>query len=270
MQFIYTTDLHGDKNKYNKILSYALDNNITLVHLGADLLPKSPDILTAQKKFIKLFFRNFSLTAKEYGITLLSCFGNDDIYTRKKYYKKYASLLDEAPYVLNDFIFKAYPYVCDYPFGLKTACKLDFRGWSRPFCSNPVDVTEKGIEHIQDLDQWFSNRSTIEEDLKDISATPNLIMLCHMPPKGLGLDVCYNEKKVGSHSVFEWIKREQPFLTLHGHIHESYEVTGIWKQNVGKTLVVQPGQCGFSTNKIRFVEFDLESNHVKSATLVEI
>jgi Icc-related predicted phosphoesterase len=91
-----------------------------------------------------------------------------------------------------------------------------------------------------------------------------------MPPKGLSLDVCYNEEKVGSHSVFEWIKREQPLLTLHGHIHESYDVTSVWKRNVGKTLVVQPGQYGFSTNKVRFVKFDLESNRVKSATLVEI
>jgi len=268
MKFIYTTDLHGDQNQYNKILSYALEHKIKIINLGADLLPKSPDILKAQKKFVKGFLKGYFSTAAEKGITLLCSFGNDDVYTRKKYFKKYGTLLDEQLFQIDGFVFKSYPFVCDYPFGLKTACKLDYRGWQRPQCSNPVDVTEKGIEHIEDLDQWFHNRTTIEEDLQTITNVSNAIYLCHMPPSDLQLDVCYNKRRVGSNSILEWIKREQPLITLHGHIHESYTMTGVWKQNVGKTLVIQPGQCSYSSSKVRFVEIEIESDITTS--LIEI
>ena len=41
---------------------------------------------------------------------------------------------------------------------------------------------------------------------------------------------------VGSSSVRKLIEREQPVLSLHGHIHESRATT-----NIGKTVAVNPG-----------------------------
>jgi uncharacterized protein len=277
MVFIYATDLHGNEKKYNDILSYALENEIKLIHLGADILPKGKDILSIQKFFVKGFLRDFYKRAQDRNIRLLTLFGNDDIITRKKYFKKYGSLLDENPVEIEGMIFKAYPYVCDYPFPLKTICKLDYIGWERPECSWATDVTENGFKDIENIDTYLASKTTIQDDLKNEKVlSNNVIMTMHMPPSNLDLDVCgtyfapINEfiklKFVGSKSIYNWIEQEKPLLTLHGHIHESYNITGVWKRKIGETLVVQPGQM----SKTRFVVFKVKPGKVVSSKLVEV
>lgn len=283
MLFIYATDLHGIEKKYNDILNYALDNKIKLIHLGSDFLPKGYDILGIQKKFINKFLKKFYEKATQNGIKILVFFGNDDIYSRKKYFRKFGSLLDENPEEIEGVLFKAYPYVCDYPFPLKTACKLDYRGWERPFCKRSVDFSEEGFVEINDIDDYLRKKTTIEEDLqKEIVTHPRTVYAMHMPPSNLGLDVCgrllrdktYDSlNPVGSVSIYKWIEKEQPLLTLHGHIHESYSITGVWKKQLGKTLVVQPGQiypCIYTpVPKTSFVLFEINKHDV-SSTLIEI
>jgi len=53
-----------------------------------------------------------------------------------------------------------------------------------------------------------------------------------------------NGDKVGSNAIHAFIKAKQPLLTLHGHIHESPDVSGKWFSKLGKTLCTQPGQYG--------------------------
>jgi len=298
MKFIYTTDLHGQKNKFNDILSYAIDNKIKIVHLGGDLLPKPRKIsvadalyftftyqndirhlkrfeklynpLEVQRTFVNGFLKGYYREALKAGIKLLSFFGNDDYYSLKKNFKKYGILLDEQFAELEGYLFKAYPFVCDYPFALKTACKLDYRGWERPFSKRAVDEQKE----IINLDEYFNKKTTIEEDLKkEIILSNNLIMSCHMPPKDVKLDVCGRKlesgkfdkiQTIGSKSVYNWICREQPLLMLCGHVHENYEITGLWKTHIGKTLVVQPGQ----SFKTRFVLFEIRKEI--ESTLIEI
>jgi Icc-related predicted phosphoesterase len=270
MIFLYSTDLHGSEQKFNDILSFAIEHQINLIHLGSDLLPKGSDILSIQKKFINGFLKTWYEKCYKNGIEVLAFFGNDDLYSRKKYFKKFATLLDEQPREIEGYSFKAYPYVCDYPFALKTACKLDYRTWQKPYVDYGVDVDEKGIVRIEDLDEYFSQKSTIEEDLKKISVlSTKEIIACHMPPWSVDLDVCGRMllnggfdhiKRVGSKSIFDWILKEQPLICLCGHIHESYNVTNVWKTHIGKTLVVQPGQMF----KTRFIVFEVEELLIKT------
>lgn len=255
MKFIYATDLHGNIAKYETIYNLACDLNIKLIHLGADLLPKGPSILTIQKKFVCEYLKKFYNKCKQADIQVLAFFGNDDIYTRKKYFTEYADLLDEKPVVIDDYLFKAYPYVPDYPFGLKTACKLDYKGWlAEPWNGKPIDIDEQGFYTINNLEKYFSNKGTIDEDLRKITANKQTIMAIHSPPQGLGLDVCMDGRRVGSKSVTEWIEREQPLILLAGHLHESYHVTCQWHGYIGDTLVIQPGQL----NKTNLVIIDID------------
>lgn len=244
MRFLYTTDLHGDVVKYNDVLSYAVRNDIKIVHLGADLLPKGSGILSEQKKFVKGFLKDYYADAAEEGITLLAFWGNDDLYTRKKYFLEYASLLDENPVEIHGFRFIAYPYVPDYPFGLKTGCKLDSPGWEIPerYISTPVEIGEKGFQEIKDVAGYFKQKGTIEEDLAEIDGGVGVIAAIHCPPTKLGLDVCYGHRRVGSRAVYNWIEQKQPRVVLCGHIHESPKVSGMWRAQIGKSVVVQPGQ----------------------------
>jgi len=90
-------------------------------------------------------------------------------------------------------------------------------------------------------------------------------MAIHQPPYGLDLDVCVGEKRVGSKAVYDWIRAKKMPLVLCGHIHENYEVTGIWKRELNKTLVIQPGQ---SCMKTTIVIIDM--NRQINAKLIEI
>jgi Icc-related predicted phosphoesterase len=251
VKFIYATDLHGDTRKYDAILKYAMSHDIKYIHIGADILPKGTGILKTQKRFVQGFLKDFYKRCEEEGIRVLAMFGNDDIYTRKKYFKKYGKLLDDKPELIEGYTFTGYPYVPDYPFGLVTACKYDYTGWEpEPYFGRKVDVDDTGFVDIPDPLTYFNYKGTIKEDLDNISADMSTVIAIHCPPCSLGMDICLNGKKVGSKSIYEWIEKEQPRLVLSGHIHESRHMSGTWKAEIGASVVLQPGQFGSSTNAV--------------------
>ena len=251
MQFLYTTDLHGDPSRYDAIYKFAIENELKLIHLGADILPKGDGMLETQKKFIKKYLKDFYDKCSVAGIKVLTMFGNDDIYSRKKYFMSYGSLIDEVPETYEGLKFNGYPYVPDYPFGLVTACKYDHDGWvPELYLGKKVDVGAKGFYMIEDKIKYFKDKGTIEDDLKKFHADHETVTAIHCPPHALNMDVCLNGKRVGSKAVYDWIEREQPRLVLCGHIHESRLMTGTWKAKIGKTMVLQPGQMGSKTSAV--------------------
>jgi Icc-related predicted phosphoesterase len=278
IQFLYGTDFHGNITKYETILKYALENNISLIHLGADILPKGSSIMEIQKKFVRGYLKDFYNRCKEHNITVLAMWGNDDLYTRKKYFRKYATLLDETPYVIDNHTFKGYGYVPDYPFLLKSACKYDSLDWVKPEADfgPPKEVGDNGFIIIGNVPEYFKNKGTIKEDLDKLSCGPQDIWAIHSPPCGIELDVCqpkknaiqllsnigavtifpcHGNRRVGSKSVYEFIEKNQPLIVLSGHVHENYYLTKTWKGYIGKTLVIQPGQSDIKTSLVR-IEID--------------
>lgn len=245
MKILYATDLHGSIPRYDAILRTAMENGVDVLHIGADLLPKGQDIYYQQKKFITGYLKDFFKQCSYLDLPVLSFFGNDDLYALKGHYKKYSTLLDETSFSKDGFEFKAYPYVQDYPFSLKTACKLDHEGWACPeeYLGPPVDYDEHGPIKIPDIKDHFLKKGTIENDLRKISADKKTIMAIHQPPWGLDLDVCIGGKRVGSKAVYDWADINQPLICLCGHIHESFYVTKVWKNKINNTTVIQPGQC---------------------------
>jgi len=263
MQILYATDLHGNIQKYDDVLCFAVEHGIKLIHLGGDILPKGSGILENQKKFINGYLKVFYDNCRNQGIDVLAFFGNDDIYSRKKYFRQHATLLDEFPFEKDGYTFKAYPYVQDYPFGLKSACKLDNPAWElkEPYISSPVDCGLTGnLEIIPDIQKYFAEKGSIQEDLDNLHVDKKTIMAIHQPPWALNLDVCIGGRRVGSEAVFNWIKKEQPLAVLCGHIHENFSVTGTWTANVGRTLVIQPGQ---KEDQTTLVILDVEGNNIK-------
>jgi len=86
---------------------------------------------------------------------------------------------------------------------------------------------------------------TIEGELNRLVRPKDMaksIYVIHTPSHRWGLDRCYGGAEVGSRAVYNFLKKHQPRLALHGHIHESPEVTGRWYAKLGRTIVIPPGQ----------------------------
>jgi Icc-related predicted phosphoesterase len=124
---------------------------------------------------------------------------------------------------------------------------------------------------------WHTEREYSEEELGNrisemLDAVPSgrrTAVNFHCPPYGSGLDVAPELDEnlrqvirggrpsvipVGSKAVREAIKRYQPVVGLHGHIHESHGA-----QKIGATLCLNPGS-DYSHDVLRGALVDLADN----------
>ena len=112
-----------------------------------------------------------------------------------------------------------------------------------------------------DLEDWFSYAQTLptmEDELSRLVQPTDMshaIYAIHMPPANMGLDKCAHGLEVGSEAVYQFLQREQPRLSLHGHIHESPACSEKWWGKIGDTLCIQPGQL----DALSYVSIDLDS-----------
>jgi Icc-related predicted phosphoesterase len=84
----------------------------------------------------------------------------------------------------------------------------------------------------------------------------------HSPPFGTKLDLIQGGKSAGSRSIKTFVEGNQPLLTLHGHIHESPEISGTYIDRIGETICINPGQSactGLDSIKLHAVTFEVEN-----------
>jgi Icc-related predicted phosphoesterase len=77
----------------------------------------------------------------------------------------------------------------------------------------------------------------------------------HAPPFQTNLDVLYDGRPVGSRAIRQFIEKNRPHLTLHGHIHEAPSRSGSHWVKIGNTVCINPGQ---TTDELHAVMFKLE------------
>jgi len=116
--------------------------------------------------------------------------------------------------------------------------------------------TVKGILSVNK-----KGETTIEDDLKTLVKRTNprkTIFVIHAPPWNTRLDMVYPDgAHIGSKAVKEFIEREQPLLTLHGHAHESFEISGQFKEVIDKTISINPvSEYQIKEGKLNAVIFD--------------
>ena len=114
-----------------------------------------------------------------------------------------------------------------------------------------------GWKEIENWVAYAKTLPTIKDEMENLVRPKDMtkaVYVIHMPPARLGLDKCSNGDEVGSKAIFKFIEKNQPLLTLHGHIHESPRMTGKWFAEVGRTVCIQPGQLG----ELAYVVIDLE------------
>lgn len=168
------------------------------------------------------------------------------------------SKLKFGPYTIY-----GYPYVPPTPFLLKDWEKYDVSRFVDPGC---VDPNQGFRTVVPDYDPEYS---TIEKDLNMLSGTEDMtraIFLFHTPPYQSLLDrAALDGHKfehvpldvhVGSIAVQRFIAERQPWITLHGHIHESARLTGAWKQQTGRTFSYSAAHDG---PELAIVKFQIDN-----------
>jgi len=271
---MFVSDLHGKIGRYNKLFRTIEKEKPDGVFLGGDLLPCGFGINKDIDKFLQEVYLSKILKLKRSGIEtrFFTILGNDDP-------RIYESLLINAEkYNLIEYIHNhtisfdnlfvtGYSYVPPTPFRLKD--------WEKYDVSQYVDVgatsPEKGIRTI-DVSEDKMRYSTINEDLKELAKkapVEKTIFLFHSPPYNSNLDRADLDDKMVDHAPFDvhigsiaiqrFIKKKQPLLTLHGHVHESTRITGYWKEKIGKTYSFNAAHDGSELALVRFRTDDLEN-----------
>lgn len=268
MKIIYTTDLHGDTDKYRQLEEVALDFEADVVVNGGDLLPYGD--ATAQKLFIINQLASHVCKFADNNIHYLAQLGNDDRRVCDRSFDamcrniKYAHNLEQRCVTINNEIdFVGMNYVIDYPFRLKDRCRLDKAGNEIGLQYGTGLLSMDNESEYYEIDDWaryISNLRSIEDDLKLLPKPErDAIYVFHQPPAEMGLDVCYGERKVGSQAILEFLTMCDAKYSLHGHIHESPDVSDIWKARLGNTECIQPGQL----TGLTYVTIDTESGEVE-------
>jgi len=237
-------------------------------------------MVLAQRLFVEEYLSLYFERIQVHGISYYGMFGNDDC---QSVLPSWQALIEEHDNIydltddwlpLNDsLVMGGCNHIPDPPFGLKDWCVLDSDEFICPVqdCI-PVQSKQEGFRQIEDIEEFFRNRPTLEGILQGISdkldSFEKAIVVCHAPPASLGLGNIGSGLDVGSQAVHKWIETTQPLLTLHGHIHESPEVTGIHTAQLGQTTVHQPGQQRYRGQLVYSV-ISIESGSVEIERVVQ-
>lgn len=234
---VYATDIHGDINRYERLFELGEGRNVKAVIIGGDIAPflnAVGEIAMHQREFLEFYLipklREFRKKAKKDVFLIM---GNDDFSINLKLLEKaekdgLLKLLNQKSYKLGEKFIAGYSFVNESPFLLK---------------------------------DWEKKEKTMTKDLEKLamkSDPKKTVYVMHAPPLGTSLDVIHSGEHVGSSAFREFIRKNQPYLTLHGHIHESPEMTGNWKDAIGSTVCVNPGD----ENILVFDMNNLEEMHV--------
>ena len=279
MKLLYTSDLHGETHLYQELLELSIASSAEIIALGGDLLPSFPpskryeEMIPNQKMFVDEFLLPFlkkifqSTSVRQ--IFLIP--GNWDLGYLCLFREPIEGIIDLSQKIhrlRNGYELIGYPYVPPTPFRPKDYEKTDDPEAPWPPQKNPsyIRASEQSDRLLSiDPQTYLRERGTIREDLNRLAKPMNYkraIYIMHSPPLGTKLDLIQGGNPAGSRSIKVFIEEHQPYLTLHGHIHESPELSGAYLDRIGETFSINPGQFALSSRdstKLHAVTFEVEA-----------
>jgi Icc-related predicted phosphoesterase len=262
-EWFYTSDLHGQSALYEQLMAIIAAHRPAAAIIGGDLAPHSggADGIERQRVFLEGFLVEFARRVREAsaGTTLMLMMGNDDWAANHACLERHDGALWR---LLHDRV------VSDL------ACPVAGLSWV-PITPNALKDWERwddgGPESPVRLEGWTSRggsrepihvdperrEPTIAAALDDLGArapASDTVFVLHSPPHGTCCDMISATIHVGSRAIRRFAEHHEPPLVLSGHIHESPRVSGSWRDTIGATCVVNPGQ--FGTQRLCGVWFD--------------
>ncbi len=268
----FVSDLHGQLNRYQKLFIEIERQKPEAVFLGGDLLPSA--YLKEQQYddfFQEVIYKGFKnlqqIMQKDYPAVFL-ILGNDD--SRMQEFR-FIQAENEGlwHYIhMKKIKFKSwtvygYSYIPPTPFLYKDWERYDVSRYVDPGCVHPTEG-HRFFDTKEDIEFC-----SIKKDLEKLCAADDLsraILLFHSPPyktlldraalDGVFVEHVPLDVHVGSIAIKECIEERKPFLSLHGHIHESSAITGEWKDKINKTIAFN---AAIAENMLSIIIFDLEN-----------
>ncbi len=273
----FVSDIHGKIDRYEKLFNEIKKERPDIVFLGGDLLPsiaafnELSDIQTkdfVDEYLVKEFLDLKADIGDDYPEVYL-IMGNDDPRKEEISFME-AENLGVWKYIHNrkvsyeGYQIYGYAYIPPSPFLLKDWERYDVSRFVDVGCISPTEGYR--TYPVSDHEQEYS---TIKNDLEKLTAEKDLsnsIFLFHSPPyqtkldraalDGQMIDHAPVDVHVGSIAIKRFIDEKQPFITLHGHIHESSSITGYWKQRIGKTHLFSAAD---HKPDLAIIKFDFEN-----------
>jgi Icc-related predicted phosphoesterase len=273
---IFVSDIHGNIPRFQRLFKIIRNETPDSVFLGGDLLPLQSVNHNTIEEFIETtIFSEIKNIQNEVDkkIRFFIIMGNDDPRIYEQLFIN-ADKSDFLDYIHQKTISYKKTYITGYSYVPPTPFQL--KDWERYDVSQYIDVgavsPEQGIRTINvPLDEI--KYSTIAEDLEKLSKQNpyrKTIYLFHSPPyhscldradlQGKKVDHAPMDVHVGSIAIQRFIKTHQPLLTLHGHVHESVHITGLWKEKIGRTYSFTAAHDGPELAVVRF-----DTNHLENA-----
>lgn len=255
-------DIHGNIIQYEKIKQLVVERGVSFVFLCGDILPKTGGTWTPENKirtiqmqadFINDYFIQY-LTDLGRVAQVYAIFGNDD-------FKSNYHLLGEAdipgvafldgevaklPIENQDIFVAGYPYVGMTPFLHK-----DWERWDSVPGDTPHELYRTdgyisiGDRHV--AVERANESLTIRDDLARLATLSDprrTIYVFHEAPYDTPLDQIAPDNKyikddllhIGSVAMRDFIEQQQPLVTMHGHIHETFAESGDYTWRSGQSL----------------------------------
>jgi Icc-related predicted phosphoesterase len=271
--WFFVSDLHGQVQRYHKLLQAIQEQRPAVVLLGGDLLPVggvSSGVSGLEGgSFLRDFVQpGFSRLKSELGEAYPSVFlilGNDDPRSEE------ANLAPGQALGLWTYIHKRWAEVgeirlCGYacvpptPFLLKDWELYDVSRFIDPGCISP----EEGWRSMPVAPNEV-RQATILAELEALALGTDFskaVILFHSPPyrtkldraalDGRVIDTVPLDVHVGSIAIRRFVEARQPLVTLHGHIHESARISGAWQERIGRTYAFSAAHDGPELALVRF------------------
>ncbi len=275
MRVLFISDLHGSMKHYESVLAVAERQEFGVLIFGGDLAPKN----FAGGKFVEhqvnwhrdvLFPRLEAFKLKKPRTRIFFIMGNDDTKAAESEFARRNGEIVEYIHLKTvelepGLTLTGYNCVDITPFPLK-----DFERWDKRSGGLPDKVRmlsglvtdEMALKKFQfHGDPAQDVTPTLEEEIAPLAKDQKKgvsILLTHCPPFRTNLDKMMLGKHVGSLAVREFIEATQPALSLHGHIHESPLMTGSYRDRLGDTVCVNPGQDPYK-GTVCYVTFDTDN-----------
>ncbi len=281
---VYSSDLHGNERQYQLLIDYAVRQRAQAVIFGGDLLPKdlpTTEFIAGQRAFIEQkLIKTLNVLERE-NIATFFLLGNDDAAANKDLVERLPSYLHgRRQRLTNDFEICGYSYVPITPFAIKDWEKYDLsmvssrlslhyeqRKRTNYTLSGFKTTRERGCSEFS-FTSAMEKKDSIQWDLENQVFRRNqqrTLYVIHTPPDNTALDQTAPGQHVGSLALRQFIEENQPYVTLHGHIHETVDVSGTFKEKIGKTFCFSSGNDN-TTETVALIVFDL--NHPEKARRV--